>query len=309
MHGRFDQFAKLMARAGFTPAGAVRTDEEVSPDARRVDIWFTPRGPEAERELARLGLLGRIGITACTLEPFHCTPSGIEVMDCVCKQHLFRGQLRQREPSTPLPVQWIVSSGRPETALTGLRFESLAGWGPGLYDAPPLTHTRLVVVAELPETRDTLLVRLMGAGRVLAQAIAELRELPDDAPERTLALPILLRLRLEVPAEPTQRTEDDEEFLMSTQDIVETFIQHHRSEALREGRDEGLREGRDEGLCEGLREALLDLYAERFGAPPADVVAVVARTRDREILRSWHKRLVTASAEEVLAAIRGQAAH
>ena len=104
---------------------------------------------------------------------------------------------------------------------------------------------------------------------------------------------------------------------MSTQDIVETFIQHHRSEALREGRDEGLREGRDEGLregrdeglCEGLREALLDLYAERFGAPPADAVAIVARTKDREFLRSWHKRLVTASAEDVLAAIRGQAAH
>jgi hypothetical protein len=37
--------------------------------------------------------------------------------------------------------------------------------------------------------RDTLLVRLLGAGSVLKQAIAELQALPADAPERRLALP------------------------------------------------------------------------------------------------------------------------
>jgi hypothetical protein len=46
-----------------------------------------------------------------------------------------------------------------------------------------------VVVKELPVTRDTLLLRLLGAGSVLKHAIAELQALPAEAPERRLALP------------------------------------------------------------------------------------------------------------------------
>ena len=122
MWTRFDQFAKRMTRAGFGPGGPVHTDQEVSPDARRIDVWFTPVAPAVEELLRPLGLLGRMGFTACTLEAFHRTPGGVEVMDCVCKHHLFRGQLVRREPRTPLPVQWIVSSGRPESALSGLWF-------------------------------------------------------------------------------------------------------------------------------------------------------------------------------------------
>jgi hypothetical protein len=68
----------------------------------------------------------------------------------------------------------------------------VASWPPGIYEGPPLLWTRLVVVNELPVARDTLLVRLLGAGAVLKQAITELKELQAEAPERTLALPILV---------------------------------------------------------------------------------------------------------------------
>lgn len=293
MRSRFDQFAKQVTGLGFSRAGPVHTDEEVSPDARHIDIWFTP-GPAAAATLAPLGLLGRIGSAACTLEPFHCTPGADEVMDCLFKQHVFRGILARRSPETALPTQWIVSSGRPNTALAGLRFKKSGAWGRGIYEAPPLMHTRLVVVSELPVKRDTLLMRLMGAGATFERAVADLRRLPEDAPERVLALPILLRLRLETPADPAQRTRDDEEFLMSTQDIVETFIQQQRSE------------GRNEGRDEGFAEAVIELYTERFGSPPDDVAALVSQTHDRAALRGWLKLLASGSREEVLAAIRGR---
>lgn len=85
--------------------------------------------------------------------------------------------------------------------------------GPGgIYESPLLYCTRLVVVSELPVTRDTLLVRLLGAGAVLKQAIAELEALPSNALERRLALPVLLQLHLTVPADPAQQTSDDQEF-------------------------------------------------------------------------------------------------
>ena len=116
--------------------------------------------------------------------------------------------------------------------------------------------------------RDTLLVRLLGAGAVLKQAIAELKELPAEAPERTLALPILLRLRLTVPSDPTKQTTDDQESLMDTQDIVETW----RREAVKEG------------VKQGVAHSLLEVYEARFGAMPED-------------RRRWYccARMVTAS--------------
>jgi hypothetical protein len=80
-------------------------------------------------------------------------------------------------------------------------------------------------------------VRLLGAGSVLKQAIAELKALQAEAPERALALPILLRLRLTVPSDPAKQTTDDQEFLMDTQDIVETW----RREAIQEGVKQGSR--------------------------------------------------------------------
>src|SRR4029078_10683635 len=134
--------------------------------------------------------------------------------------------------------------------------------------AQPLLWTRLVVVNELPATRDTLLVRLLGAGAVLRQAIAELKEMRAEAPERMLALPIPLRLRLTVPSDPEKRTTDDQEFLMDTQDIVDTW----RREAIQEG------------VREGVAHALVEVYEARFGAMPDDPRAVVEDTDDEPTL-------------------------
>jgi hypothetical protein len=192
-------------------------------------------------------------------------------------------------------------------ALVGLGFKASRGWGSGVYEGPSLTHTRLVVVAELPRTRDTLLLRLMGAGRVLRRAIADLRALADDALERAIALPVLLSLRLEIPAEPDKRTRDEEEFVMSTQDMVEAFIEQQRSKGRNEGRREGRNEGRREGRDEGLAEGLIEVFTARFGAPPAKIAALVKRTHDRTLLREWLKLAATGPAAEVVAAIRERA--
>ena len=55
------------------------------------------------------------------------------------------------------------------------------------------------MIGELPNTRETLLLRLLGSARVRAQAIRELRALPDDAWEKQVAQPWLHRLFLELP--------------------------------------------------------------------------------------------------------------
>lgn len=307
MHNRFDQLVKRLARRGLTPIGRVETEVEVSPDSMRIDVWFWPHAGRGRPALAPLGLLGRMARRSCTLEPFHRTPTGDQVADCVVKHRLFCRELRRRKPPAPAPVQWIIASGRPAAALSGLRFVD-SPLGKGVHEGPPLTRTMLIVVSELPRTRDTLLVRLMGAGPTLSHAIADLKRLPRDAPERRLALPILVRLRLEIPTNPAKQTKSDREFLMRTRDI-ERYLKHlEELEAKEELGEKSREKGREEGRKEGLAAAALAAYHARFGAaPPAALAAAVEGASDEAALRRWIEVVTTKSEQEIAAALRGAA--
>ncbi len=207
----FDKFGKQMIRTALETRGPVETDAEVTADTRRIDLWFTP---DATRPAVNghLGLLGRITAGPSTFEFFHKTPSSEVLAACLIKHGEFRHFLTLRTTPPPTPTQWVISAGRPDGGIKGLWLRPMTRWPSGIYEGPPLLWTRLVVVSELPVARDTLLLRLLGARRVLQQAIAELKALPAEAPERTLALPILLRLRLDIPTDPANQTSDDQEF-------------------------------------------------------------------------------------------------
>lgn len=257
MPNRYDQFGKQMVRAAIEDCCVVETDAEVPADTRRIDLWLTPREPR--RPLPEhLGLLGHIAGVPGTLEFFHNTPSGNELAACLIKQGEFRHLLSQRmtSPLLRLPIQWIISSGRPDAGIEGLAFHPMPGWPSGFYSGPKLLWTHLVVVNELPIARHTLLLRLLGAGAVLRRAVAELRALPADAPERMLAFPILVRLRLAVPSEPAQRTPDEKEFLMDTEDVYDAWYRKTIQEGLEQGRAQ---------VIERERTLLLRLLRQRFG--------------------------------------------
>jgi hypothetical protein len=274
MRTRFDQFGKQMVRAALEIHGAVETDAEVPAEARRIDLWFTPDEARA-RIPDHLGWLGRMTGGPSTLEFFHHSPSGNELTECLIKHGEFRHFLSGRAFARPLPTQWVISSGRPDGGIEGLGFHPIPGWPSGIYEGPPLLWTRLVVVNELPVTRDTLLLRLLGAGSVLKRATAELQALAADAPERALALPILLRLRLTVPSDPAEQTCDDQEFLMNTQDIVETW--------------------RQEAVMQGERKLLMRQLRRRFGAQvDGDTERRVAAASVEQI-EVWAERVLSAA--------------
>lgn len=297
LRNRFDQAVKDLCRESLEPDGTFESDAEATPATQRIDGWFLP-DPSREPTRNRFGLFGQITREACTLEPFHATPDADEVGECIRKLWNFRHVLALRKSAPALPRLWILSSGRPDSGIEDFGFRHIEGEAPGTYVAPRRLYTGLVVISELLETRETLLLRLMGAGRTLQRAIAELKGLPRESPESAVALPVLLRYRLEVPSDPVKRTSDDEEFLMSTHEIVEAWK--------REQRQVGIQEGRQEGRHEGLQQAMLDLYEARFGVVLDDLVAIIRATDDDATLRAWLKLAGTGTAEDVAAHLRGQ---
>jgi hypothetical protein len=165
---------------------------------------------------------------------------------------------------------------------------------------------------------------LLGAGAVLKHAIAELQALPADAPERRLALPVLVRLHLTVPTDPVQQTREDQEFLMSTQDIVETWRQAAVQEGVERERrlllqmlgrqDQGSpmntqdivqtwrREAIEEGLEQGERKVLLRQLRRRFGAEVDGEIERRVTAAPAEQLEVWAERVLSVTTlTEVLA--------
>jgi hypothetical protein len=278
----FDRFGKEMVRDAVEGRCTVESDAEVPANTRRIDLWITPREDCASAP-DPFGLLGRITSSSVTLEFFHNPPSGEELHLCLLKYGEFRRFLSRRKTLPPIPTQWVISAGRPETAIVGLGFRPMAAGVSGIYESPPLHYTRLVVVSELPVTRDTLLMRLLGAGAVLKHAIAELEALPADAPERRLALPVLLRLHLTVPSDPAKHTSNEQEFLMDTEDIVETF------------RRKAIEEGVKQGLEQGERKVLLRLLRRRFGTAVDGEIERRVAAAPAEQVEVWSERVLSAA--------------
>ncbi|HEY0989467.1 MAG TPA: DUF4351 domain-containing protein [Kofleriaceae bacterium] len=278
----FDRFGKQLVRDALKGRGSVETDAGVPADTRHIDLWFTPHEGCALSP-DHLGLLGRITSRSVTIEFFHNTPSGDELHVCLIKHGEFRRFLARQKTLPPQPIQWVISSGRPDAGIEGLGFRPMTGGLRGLYESPPLHYTRLVVVSELPVARDTLLVRLLGGGSVLRHAIAELQALPAEAPERRLALPVLLRLRMIVPTDPAQQTSDDQEFLMDTQDIVEIW------------RREAIQEGVQQGLEQGERKLLLRLLRRRFGVEVDGEIERRVAAAPAQQIDVWAERVLSAA--------------
>ena len=92
------------------------------------------------------------------------------------------------------------------------------------------------------------------------------------------ALPALVRCRLTVPTDPAKQTSDDREFLMDTQDIVETW----RREAIQEG------------LEHGERNVLLRQLRRRFGAEVDGEVERRVAAASPEQVEVWTDRVLSA---------------
>ncbi len=317
MGNPFDQLGKKIGRRALGLSGPTVVQYEIPSNARQADLHHEP-DPAKGAERARLGLLGRLASVLCLIEIFSSAPGEEQVLDCVGKLIAFR-QERRREsdkvgptqdgaeetkPRAPFvkPFLWIITAGRPSRVLALLGAVPAPGdaWPPGVYMSPgkpPDTGDRstsapepggmlrvgIVVASELPRDRSTILVRLMAGGAALPAALAELAELPAGAHERDVASMDVLELRQVLGSKPN-RTVEEEEFIVSAQNIVEKLRQESREEAEVNAR---------------ARDVLTVLRVRGISVPDAARERIVAQ-KNPELLERWlEKAALVASVREV----------
>ena len=290
MRFRSDQLAKQLAAAFLEGWGETTSSEEVLADAQQIDIWHVPTDPTLDR--SSLGLLGHMTEGPSLLEPYHAPPDDDEVRDCIRKHlsfhHLRRTKARSAQPEVmvSLATCWIVSSGRPASSLQAFAFAPAAGWPPGAYETTPGLQVKMLVLTELPRSRDTLPLRLLGRGALLRDALRELRALPPDAWERTAAAPVFVRLQVELPKDPKDRTADEEEIAMTGQEIMK--------DTERKGEQKGLAKGTaplmhqfERRLARPLSEEEHARLIERLDTLGSDRVGDVILDLSADELATW----------------------
>jgi hypothetical protein len=318
MHNGADQFAKNILREALSRASSPETEVEVLAATQKIDVYSVP-DPARDAERAGMGLLGELSSEPSLFEPFHRTPGLRQVRSCLRKQLTWYHELERRaraqaspvgassndaepdastQPAVAFPALVVISSGRPESALAAYECRKAK---PGVSHAAPGLALRIVVLSELPRTQETLLLRLLGSGRVLREALADLAAMPEDAWERSVATPLLVHFQLGLDEQATSEEDDvSAEIRAWFEDYQQKLRNEGRDEGLKEGRDEGLKEGRDEGLKEGGRNLLLRQLRARFGELPAAVVARIDAADVAELER-WGERVLGArTLDEVL---------
>jgi hypothetical protein len=212
-----------------------------------------------------LGLLQSLAVRPCLIELCSGAVDEAAFHACAARRYRWHQVLEQRSGRRePLPLLWVLSAEKPEALLRSFGFALVAD-GPQKHykTAASGWRIRLAVIADLPRSRDTLLLRLLGPAPVRRQAARELVVLPQDAWEATVALPWLARLIFEVPAQAGELPAEERDFIMETREWFEQLQKQLREE----GVAQGLSRGREEGFARGRLQAVSRLVEKRLRRP------------------------------------------
>ncbi|BAZ53206.1 hypothetical protein NIES4103_58780 [Nostoc sp. NIES-4103] len=231
-----DKFAKDYLEELLKDYGEVKASEKVSGEIREIDVLFTPF-KQQNSNLQILGLLGRFAENPAIIEPFRNPASTDEICDCILKLLEVKASLRRETKAnktklqdSEIPQLWVLTPTVSETRLSSFGTVQKADWLSGVHFLPEALRTAIVAIHQLPQTPETLWLRLLGRGNVQSQAIIELQALPLNHPylKATLELVYNLRENLRV----NQQLEaDDRELIMR----LEPLYQRDREQAIQSG--------------------------------------------------------------------------
>ncbi len=277
----FDQLAKQYLEEFLAPVGQVIRNLEVPGEPKFVDVFFAP-DPNAIQS-ADLGLLGQMLQTVCLLEPFRNAPTRHEIRTCLLKliwiQEDERRKARQAErklPEVDLPQLWILAATTHEPVLRAFKAEITEQQGFGVYVLAEGLKTAIVAIDQLPESADTLWLRILGRGITQERAIREVLALPPEHPRRNNILRLLASWKVRIDLKELQDFSDQETIMALSQAFLE-WEQQTQQNAEAKGRQVGWQEGRQEGRQEGERALLQLLLAQKLGALPHPIETAIAQ--------------------------------
>jgi hypothetical protein len=256
----FDQLAKEFLEEILTPMGRVERSFEVPGEPKFVDVWFQPTTSPIQR-LENLTLLERITTTPWSFEPFRNSPTRQDIRRCLLKL-LWVQEYELRKDSTipeaQLPMLWILASSVSQPILAEANAEVRPDWLPGIYFCGTLFKTAIVAINQLPETAETLWLRILGRDATQEQAILEVLALPQSNPQRSRILQMLAswKIRIEMT---TPLDSEDEQVLMA---LSQAYLDWEQATTQR-------------GEQEGKREVVEALLKTRFGELDAALTAIV----------------------------------
>src|SRR5437016_1501992 len=126
MRAMHDQLVKRALEQVLDARGVVYLQMETGlVDVQYIDVYFEPYPLTGGVRPGCMGLLDRMSTQPCLIEPFSKTP-GLEAIWESQRKHLTlhhrkyldaRRAAKEEMPVPPLPPLWVLTRGRPETAL------------------------------------------------------------------------------------------------------------------------------------------------------------------------------------------------
>lgn len=257
----FDQLSKQYLEEFLSPLGEVKRSLEIPGESKFVDIYFSPN---ATTTIDDLGILGRMIQTSCLLEPYRNAPRRAELRSCLLKLLWLQEDDRRKAksenrtlPEAELPQLWILAATTNQPVLQEVNGHIDPAWLPGIYFLPKLFKTAIVAIDQLPETEETLWLRILGRDGTQERAVREVLALPRNHPRRNNILQILANWRVKI--------ELGEIEGFSQQEVLMTF-----SQAFSEWEQVTRQQGRQEGRQEGQIALILRLLTRQFGELPEE---------------------------------------
>jgi hypothetical protein len=175
------------------------------------------------------------------LEPYRNPITLDSLNDCLSKRVAIREILqreakrnKQRISEDEIPKLWMITPIASERILSLFAAQLQPNWGDGVYFLPEGFGTGIIVIHQLPETPETLWLRLLGRGGTRQRAIDELERLSPNEPLKSASLNLLYNLSRNLEAL-SEKTREDRELIMR----LAPLYQQDREQAIQQGVQRG----------------------------------------------------------------------
>jgi hypothetical protein len=261
----FDQFNKKLFLQLLSPFGTVTPNRAVLGGERTIDVLFEP-DPSSPLDPDELGTLANMSGQTSLFEAFRSNLPDQDVHNCFLKLFLLYAEIqRQGEgtiPTKDLPQLWILAAEVSDILIREFGGVPDPAQGEGYYRLPTRLRTTIVVIDELPNTPDTLWLRLTGKGRTQEDAIAELLMLPASNPKRGPALGLLVSLQISM--EVLEQVEQEERRILMA--LSQAYLTWEKETEQR---------GIERGESRAQQKSITTILTTRFGAIDDQLAAIV----------------------------------